>query len=273
MSAAPLLELDGLACGHGGRTVLRDIRLSVGEGEFWSLLGPNGVGKTSLFKTILRLLPPLAGRVSLRGEDVAGWPAARFAAAVGYVPQAHSPAFAFTVLEVVSMGRAVHLGPFAAPGARDFALAEAALDALSAGHLARRPYTEISGGERQLVLIARALAQDPALLVMDEPTSNLDFGNQIRVLDRVRELARRRGIAVLMTSHDPNHALCYATGVAAIGADGRLAAGPPGEIVTEGYLRETYGVRVRLVEALQPDGGTGRLCLPLGLEENRCVPS
>lgn len=261
-----VMHLDGLACGYGGRVVLSDIHLSVRKGEFLCLLGPNGIGKTTLFKTILRLLPPKAGTIRIHGEDIACWPASRFAAKVGYVPQAHTPPFPFSVLDVVSMGRAAHLGPFATPSARDMDIAQAALDSLSIGHLAQRAYTRISGGERQLALIARALTQQPDVLVMDEPTSNLDYGNQIGVLEHVRALADRSGIAVIMTSHDPNHALCYASRVAAMGRDGAFIVGSPQAVVTEEYLFATYGVRTRLVRV-----GDGVLCLPLGREAQSCA--
>lgn len=262
--AAPILELEHLVCGHGTRVVLADIDLAVNAGEFVCLLGPNGVGKTTLFKTILRLIAPLAGRTRIHGEDVALWPARRFAAHVGYVPQAHTPPFPFSVLDVVAMGRAAHLGAFASPSTADMDLAAQALDGLGIGHLADQPYTRISGGERQLALIARALTQAPSLLVMDEPTSNLDFGNQVAVLDHVAALTRRGGIAVIMTTHDPNHALAHASRVAAIDRHGGLSFGPPEQVVTEEYLRRTYGVRTRMVPAPRADGRAGFLCLPLG---------
>lgn len=265
--AAPLLQLDGLACGYGGRIVLRHMDLAVRDGEFVCLLGPNGIGKTTLFKTILRLLPAKAGAVSIRGSDIACWPAARLAREIGYVPQGHTPPFPFSVLDVVSMGRAAHLGTFAQPSRADMAAAEAALNDLGILHLARQSYTAISGGERQLALIARALTQQPALLVMDEPTSNLDFGNQASVLDHVRDLSERAGLAIIMTTHDPNHALRYAGRVAALDRRGALHIGTPAEIVTEDYLRDTYGIRTRRIAV----EGSGWLCLPLGREEMTCA--
>jgi len=266
MAGAPLITLDRVACGHGGRPIVDGVSFSVAPGELVCLLGPNGVGKTTLFKTMLRLLPPCAGSVRIDGEDCAGWPARRFAQRVGYVPQAHTAPFPFAVRDVVTMGRAARLGPFGAPSRADVAVAERAMAALGIDSLAGRPYTEISGGERQLALIARALAQEARLLVMDEPTSNLDYGNQIRVLDHVRALAGRDGLGVLMTTHDPNHALLYASRVATIDRAGRFAIGAPDAVVSAPYLHETYGVRTRMLAVPRPDGRAGHACLPLGPE-------
>lgn len=261
------LALSDLSCGYGQTAILRQIDLTLDAGEVLFLLGPNGVGKTTLFKTILRLLPPLAGQIRVGGEDTRHWPSRRFASAIGYVPQAHTPPFPFSVLDVVSMGRAAHLGTFAQPSGEDMAIAWRALERLAASHLADRTYTEISGGERQLVLIARALAQETTVLVMDEPTSNLDFGNQIAVLETVRSLAETAGLAVVMTSHDPNHALTYAHRVAAIGRTGTLAVGLPTSVVTEDYLRATYGIRTRMIH-IPPH----TLCVPMGRGEMPCAP-
>ncbi|MGY0711271.1 ABC transporter ATP-binding protein [Azospirillum argentinense] len=256
---SPVLVLSGVACGYGSRIVLRDIDLTIREGEFVCLLGPNGVGKTTLFKTILRHLPPKAGTIRVAGEDTASWAPARFARTVAHVPQSHTPPFPYTVLQVVTMGRAARIGTFAAPSRADVEAARESIEALSIGALADRPYTEISGGERQLVLIARALTQEPRLLVMDEPTANLDFGNAIRVLDLARRLTERRGIAVLMTGHDPNQALRHADMAAVIDRGGRLRAGPPAEVITANWLLDTYEVETAIV-----GDGPHRFCLPLG---------
>jgi iron complex transport system ATP-binding protein len=261
--ASHALEVRGLVCGYRGRAITSAASFVVAPGEWLFLLGPNGAGKTTLFKTILRLLPALGGCVRLGGEDVAEWTARRFAAHVGYVPQAHMPPFAVRVQDVVAMGRAAHLGPFATPGARDRAIAEQALGDLGILALRDAAFTALSGGERQLVLIARALAQQPAVLVMDEPTANLDFGNQARVLSLVRALVARRKLGVLMTSHDPNQALQHADRVAALGRDGRLHVGPPADVVTESYMKATYGVDVRVAAMAHPDGGSTRFCVPM----------
>src|SRR4030095_16607639 len=176
------LELADLAFGYPGKEVGRDVTFDLTGGEVLCLLGPNGGGKTTLFKTILRLLSPLPGRVAVDGQPIAGWARDRLARVFGYVPQAQLGIFPFTVAEIVLMGRTAHIGPFATPSRADRAIAEEMLVSLGIGHLAPRPYTEISGGERQLTLIARALAQQPAILVMDEPNASRRFGHHLRRL-------------------------------------------------------------------------------------------
>lgn len=205
-----LLAARDLAIGHGGRRIAAGLDFALAEGEVLCLLGPNGGGKTTLLRTLLGLIPPLAGEVLLEGRPIGAWPRRDVAHRLAYVPQAGQGGFAYAAREVVAMGRAARLPLLAVPGARDLALAEAALARLSVGHLAARPVTELSGGERQLVLIARALVQEARALILDEPTASLDFGNQARVLEEVRALAVRDGLAVLMTTHQPDHALLVA---------------------------------------------------------------
>ncbi len=254
-----MLELQDLAFGYGARTVGSGVSLTLPPGETLCLLGPNGGGKTTLFKTMLGLLPPLHGRILLDGTDLSALPRREVAQHIAYVPQAHAAFFPFRVREVVLMGRASRLSAFASPGPADQAAAERALATLGIGHLSDRIYTEISGGERQLALIARALVGEPRLLVMDEPTASLDFGNQARVLGQVRRLSGR-GIAVVLSTHDPGHAFLCADRVALLHA-GRLAGlGPPGETVTPETLRLLYGVEVAVV----PLPGEGRaVCAPV----------
>lgn len=240
-SSIPVLQARGLAVGYRQRQVARDITLDIAHGQTLCLLGPNGSGKTTLFKTLLGLLPPLAGELHLRGQPVAGWSRADFARHVGYVPQAHHGIFPFTVEEVVLMGRCARIGRFASPSAHDRQVATRCMELLGIAALARRSYTAISGGERQLALIARALAQEPALLVMDEPTASLDFGNQIRVLEQMSQL-RSAGIAILLSTHQPEHALRCADRIALLANGGIVAIGAPASTATPARLAGLYGV-------------------------------
>jgi len=241
------IELRHVSCGYAGKTVVTDVNLIVRSGDFLCLLGPNGVGKTTLFKSILGLQPIIDGSILVDGKTIRNWSRRRFARAVGYVAKAHTPPFSFKVIDVVAMGRAAHIGPFASPSAHDMAIAEEVLSAIGLRHLRDVAYTRISGGERQLVLIARALAQQPGFLFMDEPTSNLDYGNQVRVLTHILTLIRRQGLGVVMTTHNPNDALLYASAVAIMGPGRRFITGSPRQIITKDILDERYRVSVQMV--------------------------
>jgi iron complex transport system ATP-binding protein len=258
----PMLSVRDLGFGYGAKVVGRDVSLEVRRGEVLCLLGPNGSGKTTLFKTMLGLLPAQAGEVLLEGRPLVGLPRPEIARRVAYVPQAHAAHFPFRVLDMVVMGRTAHLGLFAAPGREDRAKAMAALDALGIANLAETEYTRISGGQRQLALVARALAQDAPTIVMDEPTASLDFGNQVVVLGEVRRLAER-GLAVVLSTHDPDHAFSVGSRVALLDGGRLIAQGRPAEVLTAERLRAVYGVSV-VVERLSqgqtvcaPDYGAG----------------
>jgi ABC-type cobalamin/Fe3+-siderophores transport systems, ATPase components len=255
------LELCGVDCGYRDRTVLRGLSFTVSSSEIVCLLGPNGVGKTTLFKTVLGFLKLQGGKILADGEDVRTWSRKKYARTIGYVPQSHTPPFPFTVFDVVAMGRTAYLDAFASPSQKDLDIAEEALEALEITHLRDRIYTEISGGERQMVLIARALAQQPRLLVMDEPTSNLDFGNQMRVLAQIKRLAEK-GMGIVMTSHFPDHAFLCASRVALLSREG-FAIGPPDEILTEQSLRKVYGIDVKITTTEVGNGRTVRACVPV----------
>ena len=245
-ATAPVLQACALTIGHGQRRVGSDLDFAMAPGEVLCLLGPNGSGKTTLFRTLLGLLAPLAGEVLVLGEPVAAWPRSAFARHVGYVPQAHAGIFPYTVEDVVLMGRAARIGRFAAPAQQDRDHAQHCLHTLGIAHLRQRIYTAISGGERQLVLIARALAQEPVLLVMDEPTASLDFGNQIRVLEHIAQL-RQQGMAVLLSTHQPEHALRIADRIALLGGGCLVAIGTPASTATPERLATLYGVSERAV--------------------------
>lgn len=258
-----MTRLEGIALdfGYPDHPVGRGVTLALAAGEIVCLLGPNGGGKSTLFRTLLGLLPAQGGEVRLDGLPIATLARADIAKRVSYVPQAHAGYFPFTVRDVVLMGRTAHLSPFAAPSRHDVGIAEACLARLGLAPLADHVYTRISGGERQLALIARALAQQAPLIVMDEPTASLDFGNQIRVLDEVRALAAS-GIGVMMATHDPDQAFLCADRVALLHGGKLVADAPPREAITSGTLREVYGVETTMVDVALPGGGTRRVCVP-----------
>jgi iron complex transport system ATP-binding protein len=238
-------------------SVFEDIRLGVEPGEILCILGPNGVGKTSLLKCIAGLLPLRGGKILCGGRDLVKLTRIQIARMLAYVPQIHYPVFAYTVFETVLMGRTPYLGFFSFPKSADERLAYDAIDTLGIRHLSAKPYTEISGGERQLVMFARALAQEPQLIVLDEPTAHLDYGNQVKVLALIRRLSRR-GTAVIMTSHNPDHAFMVADRVAVMYDGTIMDRGLPQAVITEDLLFTIYGIQVRL----QDDPTFGKICIP-----------
>ena len=255
-----MLSAEALAIGYAKQPPLgRDIDLLIEPGQIFCLLGPNGCGKTTLLKTLLGLLPPRAGRVCLNNVDLRTLSRRQLAHRLAYVPQASAGYFPYTVLDTVLMGRTAHLGAFAAPARKDREQARQALAVLGIAELATAVYTRLSGGQRQLVLIARALAQQPDLLIMDEPTASLDFGNQARVLTQIRQLAQQ-GMGIVFSTHDPAHALTYADRVAML-ANGRLLAyGVPDTVISPTHLRTLYGIDVMIKHL--PEVGRS-VCLPL----------
>lgn len=253
-----MLNAVDLAFGYPGKTVGKGATFSVSAGEVFCLLGPNGCGKTTLFKTLLGLLPALGGRLELDGVPVSQLSRRLFAQRVAYVPQATAAHFPFSVFDVALMGRASRVGTFERPSASDRAIVRDTLAELGIAHLADHSYTAISGGERQMTLIARALAQRPAMIVMDEPTASLDFGNQARILDRILGLAAS-GIAVVLSTHEPGHAFACADTAALMRAGTIVASGAPDTVLTPEALGGLYGVEVAVA----------RLA---GIEQRVCVP-
>ena len=239
-----MLSARDLGIGYGRRVVGADLNVALAKGEVLALLGPNGGGKTTLLKTLLGLLPPLAGCVELAGRAMERLSDRERARAIGYVPQTHNATFAFTVETLVLMGRTAHGSLFNPPSAKDRDVARRMLERFGIASLAERPYTMISGGERQLALLARALAQEPDFVVLDEPTASLDFGNQGKVLREIRALAES-GHGVLFTTHDPNHARRAADRALLMRGGRSIAEGPVERVLTRESLAELYATPIR----------------------------
>lgn len=237
------IEGRDLTIGYPDRTVGRGLDVALSTGEVLALLGPNGGGKTTLLKTLLGLLKPKAGEVRLGDKPLDNYSIRERARVVAYVPQVHISTFAFTVETVVLMGRTAHGSLFSRPSGQDRAVAHAALERFGIAALASRPYTMISGGERQLVLLARALAQEPQFIVLDEPTASLDFGNQGKVMREIRALAKS-GHGVLFTTHDPNHALRAADRAYLLREGTRIADGPVATVLNREQLEALYRATV-----------------------------
>ena len=248
-----MLSGHALTIGYSGHVVGRGLDVALATGEILALLGPNGGGKTTLLKTLLGLLAPQAGEVRLADRPLAAYSDRERARLLAYVPQSHDTTFAFTVETVVLMGRTAHGNLFSRPNSADRDAAVRALARFGIAHLRERPYTELSGGERQLVLLARALAQEPQFVVLDEPTASLDFGNQGRVMHEILAL-KASGHGVLFTTHDPNHAMRTADRVYLLRQGERIAEGATGAILDRPQLEALYGTPVELIT----DRDTGR---------------
>ncbi len=242
------LEVKNISCGYGKKTIIKDLSFTIKTGETFTILGPNGVGKTTLFKAILGFIKLQKGEILIDGKDISRINRKEYAKYIGYVPQAHTPPFPYKVIDVVLMGRNPHINSFSQPKKADYLIAVESLSKLGIEHLKDRDYTEVSGGERQLALIARALAQNSQLLIMDEPTSNLDFGNQIKVLKYINEISKDNK-AVLMTTHYPNHVFLYSTKVGTINNSSEFKVGTPETIMTEKNLKDIYNVDVKIISS------------------------
>ena len=236
-----LLAVRQACVGYAQRTVLNNVDFTLSAGTICCLLGANGSGKTTLMRSILGLLKLHGGEITLDGTAIGRMSSRQRANAIAWVPQAHDGAFAFSVIDMVLMGRSPHLNTFTQPTPRDREIALAQLSSFGIAHLAERSWSTLSGGERQLTLIARALVQQPRLLLLDEPASSLDFGHQIRLLDALRQL-RQRGVTLLMSTHHPLHALAIADRVIRVEANGQVSSGSPQEQLSVSALAELYGV-------------------------------
>lgn len=241
--------------------IFNDVNLSLESGDVLCILGPNGTGKSTLIKCMNGLLKLNSGNILINNQNIHSLNKNDLAKIIGYIPQSHNSTFAFSVFDVVLMGRAPHLSLTSVPGDKDYKIAEKALKSLGISHLTDKTYTEISGGERQMVLIARVLAQQPQILLLDEPTSHLDFGNQIRTLDVINKLAEN-GLSVIMTSHFPDHAFLSSNKVAIMNGGTIMEIGTPESVITEENMRRAYNIDVKIMEVDEHR----KACIPMPIK-------
>jgi iron complex transport system ATP-binding protein len=256
-----MITLKNVCCGYGNKEVLKDISFSIPGAKFTCLLGKNGVGKTTLFKTILGLLPSLGGELLYDGKKNNEFSAKDFARYISYVPQAHGTPFPFTVLDVVLMGQYAHSKRmFEKPKKSNIEIAIQCIETLGIEKLTHKNFSKISGGEKQMVLIARAMAQQPQFIAMDEPTSNLDMGNQVRVM-QLTKLLTQKGYGVIMNTHSPQQAMQYADKVVLLRNGAISHKGKPEEVLQANTVTDLYNTPMEIVETTTSAGDKRRVLI------------
>ena len=256
-----MIALKNICCGYGKKEVLKDISFSIPKAKFTCLLGKNGVGKTTLFKTILGLLPAMRGEILYDGMNRTAFSAKEFAQFISYVPQAHGTPFPFTVLDVVLMGQYAHSKSiFENPRSSNVEIAVNCIQTLGIEKLMHKNFSKISGGEKQMVLIARAMAQQPKFIAMDEPTSNLDMGNQVRVMQLTR-LLTQNGYGVIMNTHSPQQAMQYADKVVLLNNGTVSHKGNPEDVLHAHTVTDLYNTPMEIVETFTSFGDKRRVLI------------
>ena len=241
-----LLKVSDLEAGYNQKEVLREINFSVNEGDFLGIIGPNSSGKSTLLRCLSRVLPPFKGEVLLNGEDIYKLKAKEVAKSIAMVPQDTVVSFAFSVEEIVLMGRTPYLSHFGQERKRDFLIARASLRQTNSLHLSSRLINELSAGERQKVIIAKALSQEPEVLFLDEPTSHLDINHQIEVFDLLKKLNKEEGLTVVAVSHDLNLAALYCEELILLKEGGVFASGRVEKVLTKENIRKVYNCEVEM---------------------------
>ncbi len=239
-----MLDIEGISFNYGTAKVLDNIVFSAGRGECIGIIGPNGSGKSTLLKTLGKVLKPSSGRVVLGGKELERYSPKELSRHMAVVPQDTNIDFDFTCLEVVLMGRNPHMGRFALEGKRDLDIAKQSMMLTSTWHLRERPFSEGSGGERQRVIIARALAPEPSVLLLDEPVSHLDINHQIEILELIERLKGQRGLVVMIVLHDLNLAARYCDRLMLLYENKILATGSPTEVITREYIGKAFRANV-----------------------------
>ncbi len=252
------VEVSNLSFSYGDRLIIDKINFYVEDGQLISVLGPNGVGKSTLFRCILGLLRDYTGKIFLTGKDIKKLSTGEMAKLIAYIPQSHYPSFNYSVFDMVLMGTAVQISSLSSPGKKQIELVNRALDKMGIYHLKERGYMQISGGERQLVLLARALVQEAKILVLDEPTSNLDFGNQIKVMLQIKNLAKE-GYTIIQSTHNPDQTFLFSDKIMAMKGGRIIKYGKPDDIISNDLIQSLYDVDVE-IQSLYDD--KIRVCIP-----------
>lgn len=244
------LGANHIAYTYPGNTnyTLSDCTFSVNKGDLLCILGPNGSGKSTLLNCLCGLLTPTMGEILLMGKNIHEMSPKHIAQSIGYVPQSQYSAFGYTVMDYVLMGRAYKIGLFEKPSKIDREIAGEALTVVGIAHLANSFLTEISGGERQLVSIARIITQKPQIILLDEPTAHLDYGNQIKMLKLIKKL-NQRGFFVLVTTHNPDHCIMLNSQVGILDKTGVLHVGSSEEMLSDDILSKLFGTKIHMIYA------------------------
>lgn len=244
------VQVRDLTAGYGGSPVLRELELNITKGRFCALLGHNGSGKTTLMRCINAIIKPLAGQVLIMQKDVSSLNRMEIAKLVSFVPQSNHTVFAFSCLEMILMGGVSRLKMWAAPGPREWQRARQVCEEIGIGALADRPFNQLSGGQQQLVMLARALYQDTPVMLLDEPNSHLDFANQHKVMGLIRQIVKLRGATALITLHDPNLAMLYCDEIIILKQGRMIASGPTEETLNRDTLQAAFGDNIQIDETL-----------------------
>jgi len=257
MELTPIITVNDLHFSYPKHSVLGGVDFTLRRGEVVSLLGPNGCGKSTLIRLILKLINAKRGEIWLHDKSLHRYSHREIASHIAYIPQYHNVPFNYSVLEMVIMGRVSKLGFFAAPSPRDYTIARESLERVGISDLAPRPFGQLSGGQKQMVLLARALTQGVDTFIMDEPVSGLDYGNQIRLLELIVRLSAQ-GYTFLKTTHYPDHALLVSSRVAVMNGGKIIADGTPDDVITPSMIRDVYGIEADLITH-----DTHTRCLPI----------
>ena len=247
-----IIDVRNATFSYGRENVFENIDLEINAGEVFCLFGPNGCGKSTLILCMLGVLPLSNGQISLGNRNVRGMKPSEVAKVAAYIPQSHEKPFPYKAIDIVLMGRTAHTATFSPPSPADRKIAEEALEKVGIAEFRDRPYTQLSGGETQLVLVARALAQQTPILIMDEPTAHLDFRNELNFLETIVNLVKDSGLTIIMATHFPNHAFYFEgtgvqSGLALMNNRNISVKGNPLEVLTEENMEHVFNIKSKII--------------------------